>query len=252
MKRFEGKAALVTGAASGIGKAAAERLAAEGASVVLADINEKGAGEAAASIRERFQVSAYALRFDAGSTADCAEIVRGAVEKLGKLDILVNNAGVLHWSRFEEYPDDAWDRVIAINLSSVFRVSKHALPHLLASKGCIVNMSSASALAGAPYAPAYCASKAGIAGLTRSMAVEFADRGVRVNAICPGGVDTPLNASAPVPAWADMNKIARMSPKTGKMSAPEEIAGAVAYLASADACNVTGISLSIDGGQVAG
>jgi meso-butanediol dehydrogenase/(S,S)-butanediol dehydrogenase/diacetyl reductase len=158
----------------------------------------------------------------------------------------------MQWGQIEAYPDEQWDRVIAINLSAVFRVSKHALPHLFASNGCIINMSSAAGLVGTPYAAAYSTAKAGVAGLTRTMAVELADRGVRVNAICPGGVDTPLNLSAPIPAFADMNKVARLSPKTGKMSRPEEIAAGVAYLASEDACNITGITLSIDGGQVAG
>lgn len=254
MKRFGGKSILVTGAASGIGRATAERFAAEGADVVIADINLDRANEVAAALAVEHGIKACPIRFDASDAQDCERLVAEAAETLGKLDVLVNNAGIMDWARADEYPIDKWERVMKINLHAVFYVSKFAIPHLLQTRGCIVNMSSAASLAGVPFAAAYCASKAGVNGLTRSMAVEFADRGLRVNAVCPGGVDTPLNTAAvtPMPEWLDMNKIARLSPKTNIMSAPEEIAGAVAYLASLDACNVTGITLSIDGGQVAG
>lgn len=253
MKRFTDKSALVTGAASGIGKATAERLASEGADVVVADINLEGAAAAAQAIASAYGVRAFPIRFDAADAGDCERLVAEAVEKLGKLDIVVNNAGVMDWSRADEYPVERWQRVISINLNAVFFVSKYAVPHLLETRGNIVNMSSAASLAGVPFAAAYCAAKAGVNGLTRSMAVEYADKGLRVNAICPGGVDTPLTVTVtPMPEWLDFAKIARLSPKTGKTSAPEEIAAAVAYLASADACNVTSIALSVDGGQVAG
>jgi len=255
MKRFEGKAALVTGAASGIGRATAERLAAEGANVALGDINLEKAQEAATAIAAAHGVKTHALQFDAADSAQCQTLVEQAVAALGQLDVVVNNAGTMDWSRAEEYADDAWDRVLKINLYSVFYVSRAAIPHLLKTKGAIVNMSSAASLqgGGVPFAAAYCASKAGINGLTRSMAVEYADKGLRVNTICPGGVDTRLNRDVvPLPKWLDMTKIASLFPKTGLMSDPAEIAGAVAYLASADAVNVTGITLSVDGGQTAG
>ncbi len=252
MKRFTGKAVLVTGAASGIGLATATRLAAEGADVVLADINLAKAKEAAAAIAAAHGVRAFAFGFDAADAAQCAHVVEQAVGALGRLDVLVNNAGIMSWARAHEYPAELWDKVLKINLYSVFHVSRAALPHLLATKGNIVNMSSAAGLQGVPYAAAYSASKSGVLGLTRSLAVEYAEEGLRVNAICPGAVDTPLNQVSPIPDWADKAKIYRMAPKTGKASAPEEIAAAVAYLASQDACNVTGISLSVDGGQSAG
>lgn len=254
MKRFNGKSILVTGAASGIGKATAERFAAEGADVVIADINGDRALEVAQSIAVRHGTKAYPIQYDATDPEECERLVAQAAQTLGKLDVVVNNAGIMDWAKADEYPVDKWDRVMKINLHAVFHVSKHAIPHLLKTKGCIVNMSSAASLAGVPFAAAYCASKAGVNGLTRSMAVEFADQGLRVNAVCPGGVDTPLNTAAvtPMPDWLDMDKIARLSPKTNMMSAPEEIAGAVAYLASPEACNVTGITFSIDGGQLAG
>ena len=251
MKRFAGKAVIVTGAASGIGKATAERMAAEGADVIVADINVAGAEEVAAAIAAEHGVKAKAIKFDASQMEDCDRLVTESVAALGKLDVLVNNAGIMQWCRSTDYSADAWNRVISINLNAVFHTSRAALPHLLKTQGNIVNMASAAGLQGVAFAPAYSASKSAVLGLTRSMAVEYADTGVRVNAICPGAVDTPLNNKAPIPDWMDMSKIASLFPKTKKSSAPEEIAGAVAYLASADACNVTGITLSVDGGQTA-
>jgi meso-butanediol dehydrogenase/(S,S)-butanediol dehydrogenase/diacetyl reductase len=220
--------------------------------VVLADINLAAATAMAAEIAGAHGISAFALGYDAVQAETCTALVAQAVSALGRLDVLVNNAGIMHWSKADEYDPVLFDKVLKINLYSVFHVTRTALPHLLQAKGNIVNISSAAGLQGVPYAAAYCASKSGVLGLTRSWAVEYADKSVRANAICPGAVDTPLNAAAPVPAWADMAKIARLSTKTGKASAPEEIAAAVAYLASNDACNITGIALSVDGGQTAG
>lgn len=248
VKRFEGKLVLVTGGASGIGRATVLRLAKEGARVAIGDLDLAGAKRTAAEAGN----GAVAFAFDAADSASCAALVKEAVAALGGLDVVVNNAGMLAWGRATEFPDDVFDKVLKVNLFSVFWISKHALPHLLERKGNIVNISSAAALAGVPYSPAYCASKAGVNGLVRSMAVEFAEEGVRVNAICPGGVDTPLNTKSPVPEWANMEKILPLFPKTKKSSSPDEIAAAVAYLASDEACNVTGIAFSLDGGQTAG
>ena len=158
----------------------------------------------------------------------------------------------MEWFRAEDYPEERFERLMRINLFSVFYLSKYAVPHLLESRGNVVTMSSAASLGGVPYASAYCTSKGGINAMTRSLAVEYAEHGVRFNAICPGAVDTPLNSPDSLPVWGDMNKIARLSPKTGVASQPEEIAAAVAYLASSEACNVTGTTFSIDGGQMAG
>ena len=252
MNRFNNKVVLVTGGASGIGRACAERFAQEGAQVAIGDIN----AAAAARVAEELSVSgsaAGAFRFDARSSEDCTALVGQTVERFGRLDTLVNCAGVMDWHRAHEYPDDAWEFVIRINLSAVFYVSRAAIPHLLRSRGSIVNMSSAASTCGVPYSAAYGASKGGINAMTRSMAVEYADQGLRVNAVCPGGVDTPLNSeTTPIPDWLDMTKIARLTPKIGRMSTTAEVAASVAYLASDEAASVTGITLSIDGGQTAG
>jgi len=251
MNRFSGKAALVTGAASGIGLATARRLAAEGADVVLADINIEAATAKAAEIAGASGVRTFALGYNAALEENCVAMVADAIKALGKLDVVVNCAGIMHWSQAHEYDPAMFDKVLKVNLYSTFHVSRAALPQLLATGGNIVSISSAAAHTGVPYAAAYCASKSGVLGLTRSLAIEYADKGVRVNAICPGAVDTPLNATAPIPNWADMQKIALLSTRTGKFSSPDEIASAVAYLASDEACNVTGTALSVDGGQTA-
>ena len=166
--------------------------------------------------------------------------------------MLVNCAGIMEWFRADEYPDDRFERIMRINLFSVFYLSKYSLPHLVQTRGNVVTLSSAASLQGVPYAAGYCAAKGAINGMTRSMAVEFADKGVRFNAICPGAVETPMSSPDTLPLWGDMSKIMRLAPKTGAASKPEEIAAAAAYLASSEACNITGITLSIDGGQTAG
>lgn len=250
--RFKGKATLVTGAASGIGRATASLLAAEGAEVALADLNREGAERAAEKLAATHGVKTHAFSYDAADAEQCIQLVENAAAALGRLDVLVNNAGILLWARTHECEPEQWNKVLAINLHAVFYVTRAALPLLLAAKGNIVNISSAAGLNGTPYAAAYSASKAGVLGFTRALAVEYADCGVRVNAICPGAVETPLIQKTTIPEWADLKKIYHMATKTGKASKPEEIAAAVAYLASADACNVTGIALPVDGGQTAG
>lgn len=253
MKRFEGKSVLVTGGASGIGKATAERLAAEGARLVVADRNAEGARAVADALAATHGAGvARAMAFDAEQASECYRLVDETVAALGRLNVLCNIAGILHWGRATEFEDEWWDRVLKVNLHAVFHLSKRALPHLLATRGNIVNMASAAGLAGVPYSSAYTASKHGVVGLTRSMAVEFADQGVRVNAVCPGAVRTPLVVADPIPSWADRAKFAPLAPKTRRPSEPEEIAAAVAWLASDEACNTTGVALAIDGGQTAG
>ncbi|SNS05084.1 NAD(P)-dependent dehydrogenase, short-chain alcohol dehydrogenase family [Sphingomonas laterariae] len=250
MNRMTGKIVLVTGAASGIGRASAVRLASEGAIVVCADRNLAGAEETAAQLP-----GASAVEFDAASAEACRKVVDHVIAKHGKLDVLCNIAGIGGFGHAAQIADEEWDRLVAINLSSIFHLSKAALPHLEKTQGNIVNMSSASGLVGAAYASAYSATKAGVVGYTRTVAIEYASRQVRVNAICPGGVDTPLIAGGAVMGQIegiDFALVARMSPKMAPLARPEDVAAAVAFLASDDARFITGIMLPVDGGQTAG
>jgi len=253
-KRFEGKAALVTGAASGIGRASAKRLGSEGASLVLADINLKGAETVARAIRDDHGVAATAIWFDAAQPKSCREMVDQAVGALGSLDVLLNIAGIFNWNHTTEFDDDAWDEIIGVDLNSLFHISKRALPHLIEAKGNIVNASSTAGLKGQAYCAAYCAAKHGVVGLTKALAIEYAAKGVRVNAVCPGGIATALSDKvAWVPTY-DVQLLSLLNAKLdgGAMAQPEDVAATFAYLASDEAKYITGATYAIDGGQLAG
>lgn len=255
-QRFADKTVLVTGGASGIGRATAERLGAEGASLVLADFDIAGARTVAAAISAQHGVRAGAVAFDAADPESCRTMVDAAVAELGRLDVLCNIAGIMDWGGFCDYPEASWERMLRIDLSSVFYVSQRAMPHLLKTRGNIVSIASAAGLTGMPYVAAYAAAKAGVVALTKSMAVEFAAQGVRANAIAPGGVKTPMHDKTTNPAGVDQAMVAKLAerhwPKLGELCEAEDIALAVAYLASADARFVTGIVHVVDGGQLAG
>lgn len=253
-QRFRGKAAIVTGAASGIGKATAERLAAEGADLVLADLQAERVKALAASLAEAHGVRIVAQPYDAADAASCRAMVEDGVAALGRLDVLCNIAGVMDWGKFADFTAARWDRILRINLSSLFDICQQALPHLARTEGNIVNMASAAGLMGIAYTSAYCAAKAGVVALTKSLAMEYASANIRINAIAPGGVNTPLVASNQPPKDVDMSLIMRLFPKLrgGALAEPSEIAAAVAYLASDEARFITGTILAIDGGQTAG
>jgi len=252
MKRFRKKVALVTGAAHGIGRATAIRLASEGASVMLADIDTAAAEEVSAEIHAARNERCGVLAFDASDTDSCRAIVDATVARFDRLDVLCNIAGFAGkaWHT-HEMPEAAWHQMIAVNLSSVFMVSQRAIPHLLASHGNIVNMASASGKMGQAYVSCYCATKAAVINLSKAMAMEYSRRGVRVNAICPGGVKTRLQDTWSVPPDIDRSLMERLRPQI-EMATPEEIATAIAYLASDEARFVTGADFSIDGAQTAG
>lgn len=255
-QRFIEKRALVTGGASGIGRATAERLGAEGASLVLADYDIAGAQAVAAQIAQTHGVRATAIAFDAASAESCRTMVDAAAAELGGIDVLCNIAGIMDWGGFCEFTEAAWERMLKIDLSSVFYISQRAMPHLIASRGNIVSIASAAGLTGLPYVAAYAAAKAGVVALTRSMAVEFAAQGVRANAIAPGGVKTPMHDKSTDPQGVDQEMVKKLAerhwPKLGELCDPEDIAAAVAYLASHEARYVTGIVHIVDGGQLAG
>lgn len=248
--RFEGRKALITGAGSGIGRATAIRLAAEGAAVFLVDVNEAGSLETADTI-ERTGGSAHVGVCDVRESASCDEAVHTAVEALGGLDVLCNIAGVLHYGVSSETSDDDWNRVLAVNLTGTFFMTRAALPHLCEPDRAVVNLASAAGLQAVPYGAAYCASKGGVVMLTKSLAVEHAKTGPRINCICPGGIQTPLVANFKLPEGADARLFAHISPRIPTIGQPEEIAAMVAYLASDDARFITGSAFTIDGGQTA-
>lgn len=245
--RFSGKRVLVTGAASGIGRATAIMFANEGASVTIGDINAAGLTETAGMMASVPQIVPY----DASDFASCRALVEAA-SKNG-LDVLANISGMLKWGPSLEFALDDFERILRINTTSVFAMCQVALPHLIRSKGAIVNTASTAALQGIAYTVAYAASKHGVAAITKSLAIEFASKGVRINAVCPGHVDTPMGNSAPPEGDVDWSLVMRNAPKlVDGMCAPSDIAEAIAYLASDAARKVTGSLLTVDGGQLAG
>jgi len=245
--RFAGKRVLVTGAASGIGRATAILFASEGAIVTIGDINQAGLAETAGMMASAPQV----VRFDAGDFDSCRALVTAGASD--GLDVLCNVSGILKWGPSLEFSMEDFERILRINTMSVFAMCQAALPHLIESKGNIVNTASTAALQGIAYTVAYAASKHAVAAITKSLAIEFAAKGVRVNAICPGHVDTPMGNSAPPAGDVDWALVMRNAPKLLEGScAPSDIAEAFVYLASDAARKVTGTLLTIDGGQLAG
>lgn len=246
--RFEGKIAIVTGAASGIGLAVAKRLAAEGAKLVIGDRNEEGIAAAADAIGD----AAVAMPFDVADEQSCQAIIDRTVELHGGIDILCNIAGVLDFGALADLDKTRWDRTIAVNLTGVYLMSRAAMPHLLPRRGNIVNMASAAGLVGVPFNSVYVAAKHGVVGLTKALALEFSKQGVRVNCVCPTGVNTPMIAAAP-PENIDWDLVMRAVPwlDGGENCDPEDIADAVAFLASHEARRITGTAFAVDGGQTA-
>jgi NAD(P)-dependent dehydrogenase (short-subunit alcohol dehydrogenase family) len=246
--RLKGKRALVTGAASGIGRATSLRLAAEGATVFCCDIAAPGAEETAKMIAvQGGKASSGAV--DVSQLASCEAIVESARGFLGSLDILANVAGILRPGHTDKQDPKLFDQTIAINLCGTYYMCRSALPLLLEGGGAIVNIASVAAMQGVPYNAAYGASKAGVVGLTQALAAEYAKRNVRVNCVCPGGVMTPMTMAGFSVENLDPALMARIAPLMPRVGQPEEIAGVVAFLASDEAAYVTGSAYRIDGGQ---
>ncbi len=244
---FQGKRVLVTGAASGIGRATAIKFAAEGADVTIGDVNEAGLNETAGMMPRAPRV----VPFDAMDFASCGALVAAAAQD--GLDVLCNVSGILKWGPSEDFAVEDFERIMAVNTTSVFVLCQAALPHLVKSKGNIVNTASTASLQGIAYTIAYSASKHAVAAITKGLAIEFAARGVRVNAICPGQVNTAMGNAAPPPGDVDWSLVMRNVPKLENGSCePEDIAELFAYLASDKARKVTGSLFTIDGGQLAG
>ena len=248
-KRFKDKVVLVTGAASGIGKATALRFAEEGAALMICDVNESGLKDVAALLDAQGTENIF-FAFDVSDPEACRASVEQTVDTYGKLDVLCNIAGYARLKHLTEITDTDWQKMLGVNLSGVFYMSRDAMPHLIKTKGSIVNMASTASVVGQAYNAMYCATKGGVMMLSKSMAVEFAKQGIRVNAICPGAVNTPLTEQFSIPDGADMDLIGKLFPLIDAAQ-PEEIAAAVIYLASSDARFITGEALVIDGAQTA-
>ncbi|RJG09019.1 SDR family oxidoreductase [Pseudomonas cavernicola] len=248
--KLVGKRAIVTGSAGGIGEAIAERLAEDGASVLIADKNFVGAQATADRLRNS-GYTALPMEVDVSSSKSVEEMVAYAVEAFGGIDILVNNAGIVHRddTDAESTPESVWDLTLSINLKSVFLCSKFAIPAMERSGGgSIINIASIVALMGScPSQVAYTASKGGVISLTRELAVVLARRKIRVNAICPGLTATAL--AAQLVEDDDAYQLRRLHIPMGRMGQPKEIASTVAFLASDDSAYITGQALSVDGGM---
>ncbi len=247
--RLKDKIAIITGGGSGIGRASAELFAREGARVVVADFNEKAAQETAAAIRQAGG-EAISVQVDVSDSAQVQRLVDTTLQTYGGIDILVNNAGILLFGTALDTSQQDWERVIAINLTGTFLVSKAVLPHMIArGGGSIVNLtSSTGAHDAAANTVAYVTSKGGVALLTRAMAIDHAKHNVRVNAVAPGPTDTPMLRDAMSPE--QLAAFAATFPM-GRLGRPEELARAILFLASDEASFVTGAILAVDGGQTA-
>jgi 3-hydroxybutyrate dehydrogenase len=258
---LKGKTALVTGSTSGIGLGIATRLAAEGANIVLNGFGERVDIERVSrELKTNYQVNVTYDAADMTKPAEIAAMLAQAVAQFGAVDVLVNNAGILHVAPVDEFPLDKWDAIIAINLSSSFHTVRAALPAMKAKGwGRIVNIASAHALVASPFKSAYVAAKHGIAGFTKTVALEVAERGITVNAICPGYVLTPL-VQQQIPDTAKARGISEEAVKrdvllaaqpTKRFVGVEEVAALTAFLCSQEAASITGALLPVDGGWTA-
>jgi len=252
--RLKDKVALITGGASGIGRATVQLFAREGAAVAIADLDEYHGQEVVRQI-EREGGRALFVLCNVAEAADCQRAVRATVDAFGGLDILFNNAGIIRRADVVNTTADEWERVMAVNVRSVFLMSKYAVPVLIErGGGAIVNTGSGWGLVGGRNAAAYCASKAAVVNLTRAMALDHGSQNIRVNCVCPGDTDTGmLRDEARQLGESERAFLAGAADRPlGRVGRPEEIAQAVLYLASDAASFVTGTALVVDGGGLAG
>ena len=240
---------LITGAASGIGRATALRFARMGEVVALADINGEGLEETRALLPEGAVASLHTV--DISQPEACEALVAEVVAQHGHLDVLANIAGVIDWTVLGSFTPAQFNRLVSINMGSVFFMSQAAVPHLRKTKGNIVNLGSGAGLVSIAFLGLYSATKAAVIAMSKSMAMELAADGVRVNVVCPGAVDTPMNGTQR-PEGVVPELVARCAPKLGRLIDPDEIAGSIAYLASHDARSITGAVLAVDCAQTAG
>jgi NAD(P)-dependent dehydrogenase (short-subunit alcohol dehydrogenase family) len=251
--KLSGKVAIVTGAASGIGRASAVLFADEGARVVVADVDAQRGEETVAAIAERGKEAVFA-QVDVSKEMDVNQMVDDTVARWGKIDILFNNAGVVLVKPLEEMTEGEWDRVMAINVKAVFLAVKHVVPHMRRNRGgAILNTGSIGSFVGQLHTPVYIASKGAIALLTKSLALDYGRDRIRVNCICPGITDTPmLREHLGHGAEGEARIRARLSRvPTGEILSPEDVARAALYLVSDDSAGITGVLHLVDGGMLA-
>jgi NAD(P)-dependent dehydrogenase (short-subunit alcohol dehydrogenase family) len=248
---FTGKVAIVTGGAMGIGEATARKLAGFGASVAILDIDGDAGPRSAAAISKNGSICEF-FRCNISIGKEVSQAVDAVVRKYGAIDILVSNAGIQLYGDAITTSEEEWDRLMGINLKGCFLVAKYAVPHMIDHVGAIVIVGSVQSMTAISNSIAYVASKHGLLGLTRAMSLDYAQRGIRVNCVCPGAIDTPMLR------WAaglsdDPEKVIqtcnRMHP-VGHIGKPEEVADAIAYLASPMASFITGAALLVDGGML--
>ncbi len=252
--KLEGRVALITGGASGIGRATALLFAREGAAVAVVDLDGTGALAVAQEIENRGG-QAIAVRCDVSQAADCRRAVEEAVSAFGRLDILFNNAGIIRRANVLEISEEEWDRAMAVNVKSIYLMSKYAIPFMAgAGGGAIVNTGSGWGLVGGRNAVSYCASKGAVVNMTRAMALDHAAQNIRVNCICPGDTDTGMlrSEARQLGATAEAFLVEAADRPLGRIGKPEDIAQAVFYLASDASSFVTGTTLVVDGGGLAG
>lgn len=248
--KLQGKTAIITGAASGIGRATAIRFAAEGACVVVADINREGGQETVEAIRTEGGQAIFAYA-DVSLRDDCQQMVSNAIEQYGRLDILHNNAAFIVYQRpLLETSEEEWDRTMAVTLKGVFLACQAALPPMIArGGGSIINTASVAGIVGVPAFAAYCAAKGGVVQLTRSIACDYGRNGIRANVICPGLIETPGTIEYLAnPQWREAQLKQSLIKRIG---VPADIANAALFLASDDSSFITGAVLAVDAGKTA-
>lgn len=253
--RLQGKVAFITGAGSGIGRSTALLYAREGARVAVADLNAQSTAAVVAEIREQGG-EAHAIQVDVTDAGQVKGAVEQAIERFGRIDVLFNNAGIGCVGQLHEIDEGLWDTVMAVNVKGVYLVSKYVVPHMIEQKsGVIINMSSCIATTGLGLRAGYAASKGAVYSMTKSMQVDYAPYGIRVNALLPGTIHTPFVENYLKNSYADREaalESIRKRQLSGDLGTPEDVAFAALYLASDEAKFVYGAGLVIDGGVTAG